>query len=204
MLIASVFFFGLYFFARLYNINLLKRNERLELIIKARTAEIHTQKNQIIAQIEQNRQLKEEQLNSEIAYKNKKLTTYTLHLIQKNEALKDLRQKLITHIRNSKRKNLYAELQPVLAQIDESIRQDKEWENFKLYFESVHSGFFEEIKKEYPALTPMELRHCALIRLNLSLQESATILGISSDSVKTCPIPIAKENGIAFSASACE
>ena len=193
MAIASAIFLALYFSARLYNRNLLKQNEKLESIIKARTAEINTQKNQIIEQIEQNRKLKEAQLNSEIAYKNKKLTTHTLHLIQKNEALRDLRLKLITHIRNSKRKNLYAELQPVLAQIDDSLRQDKEWENFKLYFESVHSGFFEEIKKEYPALTPMELRHCALIRLNLSLQESATILGISADSVKTARFRLRKK-----------
>ena len=193
LLITMATFFGFYFSARLYNRNLLQKNEKLESIIKARTAEIHAQKNQIIEQIEQNRQLKEAQLHNEIAYKNKKLTTYTLHLIQKNEALKDLRQKLITHIRNSKRKNLYAELQPVLAQIDESLRQDKEWENFKLYFESVHLGFFEEIKKEFPALTPMELRHCALIRLNLSLQESATILGISADSVKTARFRLRKK-----------
>jgi DNA-binding CsgD family transcriptional regulator len=49
----------------------------------------------------------------------------------------------------------------------------------------VHKDFFTNLKKKYPDLSSGELRLSALIRLNLNLKESATLLNIAPDSVKT-------------------
>ncbi|MBK7872778.1 MAG: hypothetical protein IPJ74_19925 [Saprospiraceae bacterium] len=177
----SLFLVGL---VRVYNWQLLQQKKRLEAIVAARTAEINKQKNQIIEQNERYRQLKEKQLREQIEYKNKQLTIYTLHLIQKNESLKELQLELNKAIRQSDRKDK-SELRQYISMIDYSFRKDEEWEKFKLYFENVYAGFFESLLEQHPHLSQQELRLCALIRLNLSIQEIATILGISAESVKT-------------------
>ena len=66
-------------------------------------------------------------------------------------------------------------------------------DNFKLFFEEVHAGFFEDLIKKHPKLTAHDLRHCALIRLNLSIEETSTIVGISADSIKTARFRLKKK-----------
>ncbi len=174
LILGILFVYGV---ARLYNLNLLRQNERLEKTIQERTTEINKQKNEIIE------------------YKNKQVTTYTLQLIQKNEALKELRGKIYKSMRTSD-KATYNQLKSFLGIIDFSFRNDKEWTKFKLFFEEVHAGFFEALMTENPNITPQDLRHCALIRLNLSIQEVATIMGISTESVKTSRFRLRKKMDI--------
>ncbi len=184
---------------RLYNINLIKQKKRLESTVKERTAELSRKNNEIIEQqkhiIEQNehvRKLKEIQYQNDLGHKNKELTTHTLNLIQKNQTLKDLRLKINQTIRSSS-KSSYQEMRRLLNLIDYSFRKDEEWDNFKLYFEEVHVGFFEELIERHTKLTSQDLRHCALIRLNLSIEEMATIVGISADSIKTARFRLKKK-----------
>ncbi len=70
---------------------------------------------------------------------------------------------------------------------------DKDWNNFKLYFENVHREFFIRLNQDFPDLTPNELKLAALIRLNLNIKESALILGISPESVKTARYRLRKK-----------
>ncbi len=185
--------------ARLYNLRLIKQKNKLESIVKKRTDKINQQKNEIIEQqkqiIDQNetmRSLEEEKFKNELVHKNKQLTTYTLNLIQKNQSLKELRLKINQIIRGSS-KNSYRDMRKLINLIDLSFRKDEDWENFKLYFEEVHAGFFEKLIDRHPKLTSLDLRYCALVRLNLSLDEMSTILGISTDSIKTAKFRLKKK-----------
>ncbi len=200
MLLFFIFSVGLVaLVTRLYNINLIKQKKKLELTIKERTEEVNRKNREIIEQqkhiIEQNehvRKLKEIQYQNDLEHKNKQLTTHTLNLIQKNQTLKDLRLKINQTIRSSS-KSSYQEMRRLLNLIDYSFRKDEEWDNFKLYFEEVHVGFFEELIARHSKLTSQDLRHCALIRLNLSIEEMATIIGISADSIKTARFRLKKK-----------
>lgn len=205
---------------RVYHYRLILQKRKLKQIIEQRTSEINRQKNEIIEQknriiqqkeelIEKNNayhrsqqalseadvnflQLKEKQLRDQIEYRNKQITTHTLNIIQKNETLKDLRAKLEGLIKSADKAS-QAELKKTLKIIDESFKLDKDWEEFKLFFEQIYTGFYTKLKINCPALTTQELRHCALIRLNLSLAECASILGISPDSVKVSRARIRKK-----------
>lgn len=205
---------------RAYNYHLILQKRRFKKIIDERTQEIKRQKNEIIEQknriIQQKEELlskteaihkskqalsdadvnflhlKEKQLQDQIEYRNKQITTHTLHIIQKNESLRELKTKLETIVKSSQ-KAPHQEIKKTIKIIDESFRLDKDWEDFKLYFEQIYTGFYTKLKVNCPALTTQELRHCALIRLNLSLQECATILGISPDSVKVSRSRIRKK-----------
>ncbi len=178
--------------AKIYSWQLIQQKKRLEAMVAVRTEEVKLQQKHILEQKEKYRLLKEKQLNEQIEYKNKQLTIYTLHLIQKNESLKELQLEINKILRQPHKKDK-AELRNFLSIIDYSFRKDEEWEKFRLYFENVHARFFENLLKEHPTLTPQELRLCALIRLNLSMQEIATILGISAESVKTARFRLRKK-----------
>ncbi|HYW35901.1 MAG TPA: tetratricopeptide repeat protein, partial [Balneolaceae bacterium] len=132
----------------------------------------------------ENNHLKEEQLKQDILFKNKQLTTHSLNLVQKNEVMKELK-KSIQKIRTEARGDIRKKLGELDHLVDYSFNLDEDWKEFKLYFEEVHTGFFDILKKRYPALTPNELRLSALIKLNLTIKEIAAIMGISPDSIKT-------------------
>ena len=78
-----------------------------------------------------------------------------------------------------------SKLNPLKKVVESNYQIDKEWDDFKLRFEEVHSGFFEQLKATFPELSNSDLRLCALLRLNMTMKEAAKILGISVDSVKT-------------------
>jgi AraC family chitin signaling transcriptional activator len=196
---------------QIHNLNLIRQKRNLQRIVEERTEEINRQKNEIIEQqlkiIQQKEeliakneavyrsqqalaeadlnymQLKEKQLREQIEFKNKQITTHALNIIQKNESLRKLKGHLETMVKHNGRIAL-ADIRRTLRVIDDSFRLDKDWEDFSLYFEQIHSGFYAKLKLSYPDLTPHELRHCALIRLNLTLAECASIMGISHDSIK--------------------
>lgn len=205
---------------RAYNYNLILQKRRFKQIIEERTKQINEQKNEIIAHknriIEQKEELlsksqaihksqqalseadvnflhlKEKQLLDQIEYKNKQISTHTLHIIQKNETLKDLKEKL-EKLLKSPNKLPVAEIRKTIKIIDDSYRMDNDWEDFRLYFEQIYTGFYAKLKVNCHSLTSQELKHCALIRLNLSMNECASILGISPDSVKVSRSRIRKK-----------
>lgn len=140
----------------------------------------------------ENTRLKEQQLEQDLEFKNKQLTTHSLHLVQKNEAMKELKEKL-NEMRHKENGNVNKSLQKLRNLVDYSFSLDEDWEQFRLYFEEVHDHFFDTLKKNYPDLTPNELRLSALAKLNLSIKETATILGITPNSVKTARYRLRKK-----------
>lgn len=128
---------------------------------------------------------KEQRLQAELEFRNKALTTHTLNLIQKNSILEDIRQTVSQALKTGPRDENTPLFSKLINLIDYSFNQDKDWDEFKAYFEGVHPDFFSKLKKANPELSAGELRLCALIRLNLNLKESAGLLSISPDSVKT-------------------
>ena len=147
--------------------------------------EIHAAQ-QALAQNELlNRQEKEQQLISELEFRNKALTTHTLNLIQKNSILEDIRQTISVALKTRQGEEHNPLFSRLMNLIDYSFNLDKDWDEFKMYFEGVHKDFFFKLKQQYPDLSSGELRLSALIRLNLNLKEAATLLNIAPDSVKT-------------------
>lgn len=72
-----------------------------------------------------------------------------------------------------------------LLQLERSILlTDEQWESFRILFEKVHKGFFQRVKEKMPDLTPAELRFVALSKLKLTPKEMASMLGISSNSIR--------------------
>lgn len=130
-----------------------------------------------------NTKLHEEQLQNEVKLKNKELTSFALNFIQKNQLLETLKTKIMD-MRKEANGVMSQKLNNLQHIIRHSFNLDEDWNEFRLYFEQVHDQFFKELNTHYPDLSGKELRLCALLKLNLSTKEMATILGISPASVK--------------------
>jgi tetratricopeptide (TPR) repeat protein len=130
-----------------------------------------------------NRQLQEDKLMEELEIRKKGLTSYTLHIIQKNQSLEDLRNKLELLIRDDKR-DQKKQLQQLIHQINQNFNHDQYWNEFRETFEQIHQPFFDNLKKYSDDLTGNDLRMLSLIKLNMASKDMATLLGISQDSLR--------------------
>ncbi len=76
-------------------------------------------------------------------------------------------------------------LNPVLMEklVETIILTEEDWIEFKRTFEKVYPGFISKIQGNYQELTIAEIRLLTLMKLNLSLREMGSMLGISPESV---------------------
>ena len=166
----------------------IRRNK--ELLVK--NQELFTSKQALTEAELENSKLKEKELQKELEFKNKELTSFTINFIQKNELMEELKEN-ISEIKKISDDKVSGKLNSLNRLVDNSLHVDRDWEDFKLYFENVHSDFFKILKDYKPDLSNYELKLCALIRLNLNMKETATILGISAESVKTARYRLRKK-----------
>lgn len=129
------------------------------------------------------RQLKESSLKAQIELGQEDLYRQTLHMMHVNNTLNGIEEQL-----KSKEDN-----QKILSAIKYNKSLDKDWENFNNYFGNVHSGFNEKLSEIAADLTTHEKRVCALLKINLSNREIATILNIESKSVAMIKYRIKKK-----------
>jgi tetratricopeptide (TPR) repeat protein len=85
------------------------------------------------------------------------------------------------------------DMKDVLKIIDQNTESNDEWGTFKVHFESVHPQFFTTLSQLMPSLTPLELRQCAYIKINLSPKQVGNLLNITPDSVKKARMRIKKK-----------
>ena len=160
-LLIIVFSF-LYFFLKRIN----KRDKQL---LKA--------KEELVLLMEEQKTLKEQQFNNDLEHKESQLSAITIQMLEKNELLDEIKT-----ILNKKEPNTESELKKL---VNKYTIQDNNWKDFDNYFESVNKNFYTRLKQKYPEISANDLKICALIKLNLSIKEMASILNISPDSVKT-------------------
>ena len=152
--------------------------------------EIHFQQNLLlvkekkISQAELEKSLlQEDELKKEIQYKSKQLTTHALNMMQKNTFLQEIQEELIILSKTASTENKAA-LNRLKMLIKKNLRSEKDWDLFKLYFEEVNKLFYQELAKINSDLTSNDLKICALLKLNMNIKESASVLNIEPDSVK--------------------
>lgn len=131
-----------------------------------------------------NSQLEKEAIEQELKFREKELADYTFTMIQRNRFLDEIEDIVQSANKNSKAES-GATLKTLLRSIQLNRQSRNEWEDFNKHFGNVHSDFFKRLRDGYPQLSSNDLRHCALIKMNLSLKESADILGVDHNSIKT-------------------
>ncbi len=145
---------------------------------------IISEKNKALALMElEQTKLKAEKLEEELNHKIKQLTTHSLNMMQRSEMLQEIQSlldKAILLDEEEKTKILVS----LKGKIEHLLKSDKDWKLFKMYFESINKSFFSRLLERNPNLTENELRLAALIKMGLSVKETASILNVSLQSVK--------------------
>ncbi len=139
-----------------------------------------------------NRQLQEEILKKQLELKSQSLSTHTLHLIQKNQMLDELKNELTLLVKDDKR-DQKKQLRQVIQKINLSFSQDEYWEEFRTVFDQVHQDFVARITQTFPNLTAYDLRVIALLKMNITSADMATLLGITPDSLRVARYRLRKK-----------
>lgn len=159
----GLFLFGLFFLGRQIMVKRVKLNEK------------HKQEEKERELI----RLRNEKLRDELSFKSHQLANSAMGIIKKNEFLISLKDKL------KKQKEQLGVRFPdkyyneLIKKIDTNIAGDDDWKLFEHNFNKAHETFLQNLKNEYPELTPSDLRLCAFLRINLTSKEIAPLLGIS-------------------------
>lgn len=155
-----------------------KINKRDRLLLKT--------KEELVTVMAEQKKLKEQQLQNELEFKESQLTAVTFQMLQKNELLMELKEKL-------EQQNDFSKDNQLTRIITKGLNHDEEWSNFNTSFESINKNFYTRLKQAYPDISPNDLKICALIKMNLSIKEMSGILNISPDSVKTARYRLRKK-----------
>lgn len=134
-------------------------------------------KEALVDSLEKQKELEQQKFQNDLDHKENQLSSITLHMLQKNELLTEIKTAIDNQQPMSEKQ--------LVKMVNRHFEQDTIWNDFDRYFESINKNFYTRLKQSHPEISANDLKICALIKLNLSIKEMATILNISPDSVKT-------------------
>ncbi len=156
---------------------------------------VHKKEQELVkAELEKSK-FKEQELQRSVLYKSKQLSSHALHMMYRNTML----QQILDDIKNLSKKAPVEEkpkYKSIINKIKHSLRSQKDWELFKLYFEEVNRSFFQKLSEINPNLTKNDHRLCALIKLNMTSKEMASVLNVAPSSIKSSRHRLKKKLGL--------
>lgn len=108
-------------------------------------------------------------LNLLLDIKNKELANFQAQIEQVRSGTSNLQNRL--------------QLKRIAANIEQEIHSELHWEMLSTRINHLQNGFLHRLAELHPELTRGEREFCSLLRLNLSIKESARILKISPGSI---------------------
>ena len=149
-----------------------------------------------VVQLElKNQQLEEENLKQQLEVKSRELSNHTLNLIKNNQFLEQMRSNLQNMVKDDRR-DQKKQMQQLIAEINENFNHEQHWREFTVAFEQVHQQFFDSLRAFSQELTSADMRLIALIKMNLDSADIATLLGISTDSLRVSRYRLRKKLNI--------
>lgn len=143
--------------------------------------EIRQKQERIIAENnEKINNLEFDNLNNDIAEKNRKLFAKALYMSGRDELIKDATESLLK-IQEIKKN---PELLKYIESLEKELNTEDKWGEFMAYFEEVNPEFLSAIKEKHPNLSSNDIRFICYIYMNINIKEISTILNISYDACR--------------------
>ncbi|MFI5453378.1 two-component regulator propeller domain-containing protein [Pedobacter sp. UC225_61] len=128
--------------------------------------------------------LKNNNLETELNYKNKELATLTMHLVDRGKLLLNIKEELMTLIHKLNIPDPAYQFRSVFKLLSDTDKNEEDWDHFAIYFDQVYNNYLSTMKTKFPNLSSTDLKLCAYLRLNLSSKETAQLLNISLKGVE--------------------
>ena len=140
--------------------------------IKVKFTKLKKLKNQLYSQ--------NNSLNEKILLKDKELTIKSLLIHEKNGLISSVVDKLKVEKKND---NVNRFIDNILRELNNKTN-DNYWDEFKIIFENINPDFYSKLLNDFPKLTVTELKMCALLKLNMSSKEIASLTNLTVSSVE--------------------
>lgn len=134
-------------------------------------------------------------LTENIDGKHGQLISDSLSAVQFTEVMESLKQKFdllkCTSTQSGEMEILLNEVDAILK----TFSPHEKWEEFRLLFKQLGKNFYDSLQKDYPRLTPLDQRLCALISLNLTTKEIASITNKSVRGIESAKCRLRRKMG---------
>lgn len=130
---------------------------------------------------EANLEIEKIKLQNDLAIKDKELATNIMYLLNKNELINGISEKLM-EIKQSPPADSPASIQKVVLDIQSNL-QPELWQEFEYRFQQVHEDFYRTLNEKFPELTPSERRLCAFLKLNMTTKEISALTHQNAKSI---------------------
>jgi len=127
-------------------------------------------------------------------HRNREMTTSLMKMAQKNELLQHVKKQLENM--EPGREDLRQKFRSLISAINNDVLSQGQWEEFRLYFEQNHPGFFQRLSDRFPQLTGKDIKLCAYLRLQLNTKEIASLLNISPKSTEVSRVRLRRKLGL--------
>ncbi|MCH5229198.1 MAG: hypothetical protein J1F12_04285 [Muribaculaceae bacterium] len=130
-------------------------------------------------------------LESKLSEKNKELASMALSEYRHRQTLDNLNATL----NDLKRKGKEATgAEKVLKEFSRNEGDTNAfWNMFEKNFDLIHEHFFHNLRKQFPTLTPADMKFCALLRMNMSTKEISRFTNLSVRGVETARYRLRKK-----------
>ena len=134
----------------------------------------------------------QEELEKTIDFRNRELTSQQLFISNQKQLLGGIHSTL-KKIKLNASDNSQKELDKIMRNIENHLKNGSEWDNFKRQFERIHPDFIRQLQKKHPQLTSKDLRHCSYLKMNLNYKEIARINNVTYKTVEMSNYRIKKK-----------
>jgi len=128
--------------------------------------------------------LQNEKLEADVNYKNKELSTMTMHLVQRGKVLAKIKEVISTVIKNHDISESSPSFRHLIRLIRDVEKKDQELDHLSVHFNHVNTEFFNKLKDLYPDLSQNDLKFCAYLSMNLSSKEMAQLMNVTIKAIE--------------------
>lgn len=135
-------------------------------------------------EIRMRNQIEEEEkkrLSMEVELRNRELASKAVFHASMSEVVMDMSKKM-KRLSLRVNKEGAKELETMIRDLD-ALASGEEWKEFETRFVQVHEDFNDKLLRICPDLSPVELKVCSLLRLNMSSKEIAVLTNRSQATV---------------------
>ena len=133
----------------------------------------------------------QDKLEAEMEFRNKELERTAMHLVNRNEILRELKEKI-----DSRKGNVSSRMAEVRAMIMEHLDPNQEDRSLEVQIRQMNSSFFFKLDQSFPQLTEKDRRLASLVYIGLTSKEIASLHHLSVPSVEKSRYRLRKKLGV--------
>lgn len=147
--------------------------------------------------IEQNQSI-QNLLKQEIELKNRKLSTTSMLIVEKNGLLQDFTSdlNLVEKKIEATQTEALKHLKTLKRRINSHLDVDNSWDTFRLHFDEVHPNFFDTLSTRYKQLSQKDHKLAAYVKLGMDNKQISRLLNIAPGSTRTALTRLKQKMGL--------